>query len=460
MTGTILTIDIGTSSVKAALWDAHQRPIRTARQALPNGAHRLAAWSVGYWLEALHEAIPPLCAGYSLEAIVLSGNGPTVVAVDESGAPLDPVLLWLDERRSTAESASFYLPKIDWLADHARTLGRTVRWFLPFPEYLIYWMTGEAVAITPSEAFTRHMWDHASPLGPQIERAQLPPYVSVGTVVGALRAEAAALLGLKPGVAVIAGGPDFLMSLLGTATVRPGRTCDRAGTSEGINFCAASPVRAPQLRVLPHVIEGYFNVAGILSATGLLFEWFRDISGQHGRDYGEMIGEILTVEVGRDGPWFFPSAQRGGSWEFRSGMFIGLGAQHTRAVMGRAVVLSIGFAVREALHILNRAGCPVESLRSCGGQAKNALWNQMKADIVGVPVLIPEMVDAELAGNLAAALVGLGRCATLMEAAEAVVRFRDPVEPRPALHAVYTESYQNYMANYDRFLEAFALATT
>ena len=453
---TILTIDIGTSSLKAALWDVEGHARGVARRSLLQADRRWTDWSARYWITALRDVVPHLCADNPIEAIVLSGNGPTVVAVDHTDQALDPVLLWLDNRSASPKTAesSYYLPKIEWLARHARESGRAVKWFLPFPEYLIYWMTGEAVAVTPGRDFRRSMWEPNTLDGYSVESSQLPPYVGVGARVGELRAEPAALLGLRAGTPVISGGPDFLMSLLGTAAVDPGQTCDRAGTSEGINFCSDRRIQSEKLRVLPHVIEGRFNVAGILASTGLLFEWFRDISGQHGRDYAEMILEILNADAGKDGPWFFPSAQRGAAWEFRSGMFVGLGADQNRAVMGRAVVLSIGFAVREAVEILGAAGCAVSTLRSCGGQARNRLWNQMKADIVGVPLLVPEVVDAELTGNLCAALVGLGRFEHLAEAARALVRFEDPIEPRSQWHSFYTDLYHRYQANYEGFWAA------
>ncbi len=403
------------------------------------------------WIEALSHTVPYVAGNYNIDAVVISGNGPTIVAVDGNGEVVDQPLLWLDSRQRYIEGTrSFYLPKIAWFEEHSTGSGR-VKWYLPFPEYLIFMLTGEAVAITPSDEFRPYIWDSAEVNRYSVPSQRLPPFVRIGAAVGGITVRASEWTGLPPGTPVVAGGSDFLMSLLGTDTVRPGRTCDRAGTSEGINHCSAEPLNFPGIRTLPHVIPGLYNAAGILSATGLLFEWFREISGQGSRDYGAMMLDILNVPVEADVPWFFPSVHRGAAWEFQRGMFIGLGAEHDSATMGLAVVLSIGFAVREAVEILREAGAEITSLNACGGQAKNGLWTQMKADIVGIPIEVPEVADAELTGNLCAGLLALGEVRDLAEGAGRVVHKLHLFDPDRKKSNHYTDQYLRYRERYERF---------
>jgi xylulokinase len=166
-----------------------------------------------------------------------------------------------------------------------------------------------------------------------------------------------------------------------------------------------------------------------------------------------MLG-ILNVPEETPVPWFFPSVHRGAAWEFQRGMFIGLGAEHDSAAMGRAVVLSIGFAVRESIDILRHAGCEVRALNACGGQAKNGLWTQMKADITGVPIRVPAVADAELTGDVCAGMVGLGEASSLEEAAAAVVHMTHTFEPDPARNRAFGEQYDRYRERYTRFRQA------
>ncbi len=406
------------------------------------------------WLDVLRYTVPRLVSHYSIDAVVISGNGPTVVAVDSAGEAVGDPLLWLDGRSADiGPGASFYLPKIAWFHRNHPEAER-VRWYLPFPEYLVFYLTGEAVATTPSDEFSRHIWSAEEAARAGVPDTLLPPFATIGSVVGTVRTGPAEELNLVVGTPVVAAGSDFLMSLVGTNTLRPGRTCDRAGTSEGVNHCSATRIEHPGLRTLPHVVPGRYNVAGILSATGLLFEWFREISGQKGRDYGDMMLDILSVADTADIPWFFPSVHRGAAWEFRRGMFIGLGAEHDSAAMGRSVVLSIGFAVREAVDVLEAAGCDVSSLHSCGGQAKNGLWTQMKANIVGLPIHVPAVVDAELSGDLCAGLVGLGEADNLVEIADEVIHTVHVYEPDATRAPLFDEQYHRYRERYELFRRA------
>lgn len=449
-----LVIDIGTSSLKAAISTEAGRLLASARTVVMTPSQSPADFSSERWLSALREVIPRLVGGEPVDSVVISGNGPTVVAVDGQGRTVGSPLLWHDARSTpVVGSSSFYLPKIAWF-EREHPGAADIRWYLPFPEYLVYYLTGEAVAITPSEEFCRYVWTSSDAEAAGIASEKLPPFVPIGSVIGSVLPKPGLACGLAVGTPVVAAGSDFLMSLIGTNTLRPGTTCDRAGTSEGINHCTDRPVGTGSLRTLPHVVPGLYNVAGILSSTGLLFEWFREISGQLDRDYGSMMEEILRVPDNADTPWFFPSPFSGGTWEFQHGMFIGLGAQHSRADMGRAVVLSMGYAVREALEQLRDAGCSVTGLNACGGQARNALWTQMKADIVGLPIAIPEVTDAELIGNTCCGLVAAGEAQDLEDAAGRTVRFARTVEPRESRNALYRDLHREYRERFEEYRTA------
>lgn len=430
-----------------------------ARTRLIRREREISDWNAEGWDQALALLIRELSDYTRPECLVISGNGPTVVGLTPGGTPIEPVLLWLDGREEPMEgNRSFFLPRVNWLRKHRGDLFSRLGAVVSFPEYLYYRLTGELVTITPSDEFARFIWTPEEIERYGFDQSLFPPYVRPGEMVGRVSRGGAERFGLGEGTPVAAGGSDFLMSLVGTAAVRPGRTCDRAGTSEGINHCTEAPVADSRLRSLPHSIPGLYNVAGILSSTGMLFEWFRSISGQEGRDYVEMIRELQEVAHHEEIPWFFPSIHQGAAWEFRRGMFIELGARHGRAEMGLAVVLSIGFAVREAIEIMRENGLHPEELRACGGQAKNTPWNQMKADIVGLPVMVPEVEDAELLGDACAGFTALGAFSSLVEASETLVHFSRRYEPQPAEHSRYDDAYGEYQAAYDRFRTALAAA--
>ena len=451
----ILAVDIGTTSVKAAC-------VSSGGAIISRSIHRVGVPGAERWREAC-----ALAAGEAVsaadsygagppEAMIFSGNGPSIVAVDTAGEAVCDTLLWYDDRvvDKLSDCPSFFLPRIAWLYHNHPSCAERVRWFLSCPEYLVYLLTGSAITVRPHDAFTPYIWDDAQAARYGVDSAKLPPFVYTGELIGHVDAGHARQWGIPEGLPVVAGAYDFLMSLVGTDTLQAGRTCDRAGTSEGINHCAENPSSDRRLRSLPHFIHGLHNVAGVLSSTGRLFEWYRRISGQRGTSYEKMMNDILATPAGVE-PWFFPSLHQGADWEFASGMFIGLGAEHGPAEMGRAVVESIGYAVREAVETIESAGFEVGELRACGGQSKNDLWNQMKADMVGKPVAIMEVPDAEIVGNAAAGFCALGVYDSVEEAAGELVRVRRRFEPVVETERMYGELFPLYLENYERFRAAF-----
>lgn len=447
----VLAIDIGTSSLKAGLIDQNGSLVRLARDTVFLGREEIQDWNAELWVARLAELVSSLPSRGEIVAVAVSGNGPTIVPVDKKGRALSPTLLWLDEREEgISGQKSYFLPKVAWLRDSRPEVFERAERFFSCPEFVDFILTGEAVTVSPSEEFSAYVWDCDSIAAYGFEAAQFPSFIGVGDRIGAVTVGAARRFGIPQGVPVFAGGPDFFMSLVGTGALVPGRTCDRAGTSEAINYCAAEPIQGTELRTLPHVIAGRYNVAAILSSTGRLFEWFRRISGQEGTDYLGMLSDMSRVRHDSV-PWFFPSIHEGGRWEFGTGMFIGLGADHGKPEMGWAVAESIGYAVREAVAVLEASGCEIDEIRTAGGQARNQIWNQMKADMSGKPFVVPKIEDAELVGNACCAFLGLGRYADLIQASEDLVQLGERFQPDPSEYERYTESYERYVDAYSRF---------
>jgi len=451
----LLCIDVGTTSVKVAIVDADGRAQAESREHILFREEDLFNWHADVWTGALSSLVSRIPMRGGITGVVISGNGPTIVPLDAQSREVGRVLMWMDGREERlAGDRSFFLPKAAWLRAHRPADFERVRSFVSCPEYIAFELSGERVTVTPSEEFSPYIWTRESIDAYGFDASLFPRFIRPGELVGKTNAAAAERFALPAGVPVYVGGPDFLMSLLGTATVRKGRTCDRAGTSEGINASSSAAVDDPRVRCLPHVIPGLYNNAGILSSTGRMFEWFRDISGQTQASYEIMLREIAGLDRSRDLPWFFPSLHQGASWEFSRGMFIGLGAIHGRVEMGRAVVESIGFSVREAVEILEENRLPVDEIRVCGGQAKNHIWNQMKADIIGKPLLVPEVEDAELIGNAAVGFTGLGVFSSLTDAAEGLVHFKAEYRPDAEAHRRFTERYHRYREIYESFRTA------
>ncbi|NBB89609.1 MAG: carbohydrate kinase [Spirochaetes bacterium] len=445
----ILAIDVGTSTVKGALVDGDGRIRTISTERVADRSRAVSVWDRDQRHDAIVHVMRELGPLTAVDVVVVSGHGPTLVPIDADGEPLEPVLLWNDGReRRVSEQPSFFLPKAAWLLAERPDVYERTRHFLSLPEYIDYLLTGEVVAITPTDEFIQYIWNADAIAAYGLDPDLFPPFVHTGDRIGVVQAPAAERYGLRAGTPVVAGGSDFLMSLIGTASLAPGRTCDRAGTSEGINYCSRTPVADPRLRTLPHLRAGMYNVAAILESTGSAFEWFRGITGQQDNGYVHILEDIRSADS--DAPLFIPSPRGLDGWNFKNGAFLELNAHHGPAELGRAVVESLGFTIRHSLEVLAEVGCEVNELRICGGQAKNPVWNRMKADMSGVDVLVPEVEDAELVGNACCGLVGIGACDSLLEASDRIVHFRERISPEREAFERYGERYARYQEAVER----------
>jgi xylulokinase len=405
-----------------------------------------------------------------IEAVVVSGNGPTLVPVDGKGTPLDFAMTWMD-RRGVEEARliarltdryvdpTFYLPKALWIYRNKPELYRRTRHFCTCPEFVDLFLTGVARTVLPSEQFAPYIWTPETIEGLGMDPKKFPPIIRPGETVGEVRQEAEELIGIPAGTPVVAGGPDFVMTLLGTATVQPGRACDRAGTSEGINLCAEQPVEDSRLLCLPHIIDDYTNISGIISTSGKALSWFKSISGRGKLDYESLFEDVCQVPPGSRSLIFLPylAGERAPLWDpYARGAFIGLTANHGRKEMTRAVVEAVGFAIRDVVEVMEENGLEIGELRVTGGQARSPLWNQIKADITQRNILVPEVQDSELLGSACIGLFATGRYESLAAASDSLVRIGRSYTPTPELRGLYDRLFDLYRASYRGLKEVFS----
>jgi xylulokinase len=448
--GPILCADIGSSSLKAALIDYDGRELDFVRLTYDRRRKVLA----GDWEDALIRAAGLLSRKGAVKpgAVCISGNGPTLVPVTAGGEALAPVH-WYEPVKAAGDGtqSSLFLPYAAALMRERPGDYAAAHYLFSSQEWLAHRLGADPVTVLPAPAYEPYYWDAAQCGVFGIDPGKFPPFVQLGTIIGRLSTAGADRFALPPGIPLIAGGPDFIMALIGVGALEVGITCDRAGSSEGINVCIQGndPPVAGSLRILPHVREGCWNAGALIPGSGRLFEWYCSLtlnSPEHtsagpvldGAGYEAIMKRIAAVPPDR-APFFFPPA----------GMVFP-GALPEPAELGRAVTEAAAFRVCAALEDLARNGFPVTEMRLSGGQGKNRFWNQLKADITGVTLLAPEIADGELAGDAAAAAVSLGEAADLREAVSRMVRIRERFVPGP-VHGVYRERYRRYRNLEERF---------
>jgi len=466
----LLTVDIGTSNFKSALWDYNGNQIACAAKPLSinlNDRLRHEAES-GQWLKAFEDCCRTLGthghrAGSlaQIDAVVISGNGPSLTPVLASRGPdlcvpAAPARLWLDRRAVRAAEqvsallggyvdASFFLPKALDIKLNEPQLYEKTNYFLGCPELLAYALTGEARTVFPSDGFERWFWNDSILDRLDLDREKFPPFIRPGDTFGALAPHIAACFGFRPGIPVISGGPDFFAAILGSGAVKPGQVCDRAGSSEGINTCTEKRITDERLMSYSHPVKPYWNLSGIISTTGKAIEWARDFLGLETHD--DFFALTQTAGAGAGGLVFLPylAGERAPVWNPSArGILSGLSLSTGRPEYARSVLEGICFAIRDVIDVMEESGAVVNELRVAGGASVNALLNQAKADITGKQILVPQHKEAELLGLAIIGAYALGKFTSFSEAAASLVRIEKAYQPNGNNTALYDDLFGEY----------------
>lgn len=440
---------------------------------------------VASWTDAIAAAVRQVLAetGVSAEHVRALGLGTQVdgvVPIDATGQALRSGIIWMDRRavdqcaavRTTMSDARVFdltglnldathvAPKIRWLADHQPGVyERAARFLLP-GSYLAHHLTGEA-AVDYSNASSTLLLDVRTKDWSMemcrvfgIDPERLAPVGPATAPLGKLRPAVAEALGLRPDTVVVIGCGDEHAACLGAGVVRPGLVGDIAGTAEPV--CAASP--APAFDPT-HLIETHchgdpdlwlLENPGFVSGGNL--RWFRDHfaagAAQAGKSaYQTLDAEAADVPPGSEGLVFLPCLMgaMAPTWnEHARGTYAGFTLAHTRGHFTRALLEGTAFAVRDITDQMRVVGLDLQEMRVVGGGARSPLWNQIKADVTGLPVAVPEITETTALGAALLACVGVGVYANLAEASEHVVRIRERYEPDPNAQAAYAEPYAFY----------------
>ncbi|MDR2376212.1 MAG: hypothetical protein LBD96_07230 [Treponema sp.] len=466
----ILTVDIGTSTFKAAVFSREGLCLGQAAIPLDTGGGETCELDPGVWLAAFEAVLPRFGGLGALEALVISGNGPTLVPVTGTptvrGAglslPAGRARLWLDLRAGEESlrvselsgayvDPGFFVPKALWIKNREAGLYETTRWFLSAPEYLVYALTGEARTVFPSTGFERWYWNQDLLRALELDPAKFPPFISPGEFIGTPAAAIASRLGLPTGLKVFAGGPDFFMSIVGAGVTRVGQVCDRSGTSEGVNLCTQERIVDTRLMSYGHPVRPLWNLSGIISSSGRAIAWAREFLGLEGLPYESFYELAAQSPPGARGLVFLPylAGERAPHWNCHArGVFQGLSLATGRAELARAVAEGICFAIRDVITVMEDCGAPVRELRLTGGPAESLFLNQLKADISGYPALLPVRRDAELLGLAAIGAAALGHYSSFGEAAAALVSVERTFIPAKETAALYEDHFGLYRELY------------
>jgi len=192
--------------------------------------------------------------------------------------------------------------------------------------------------------------------------------------------------------------------------------------------------------------------------------WFRDQFGYQERaeaektekdPYDLLVEKAASIKPGSDGLLFYPYLTGAFSPKFNEkvrGVFFNIRLSHTKAHFIRAILEGIAFQYLETFRILDDLGVKIESASMVGGETKSNIWNQIKADIIGIEIRIPEVDDAAALGAALLAGTGTGKYSSIQRAAEETVRIKRIYKPNLENRKLYLEAYRRHKEIYS-FIE-------
>jgi xylulokinase len=448
-----LSIDIGTGSLKAALMKGTEYWIDQVPLSLTQEGLR-AEQDPSLWLNALCTAVTRLLkrsniAAEKLEAIALSSHSPSLVPVDKEGEALLPCLTWQDRRaldqaeRLNQElgeffDPSFFEPKILWIKEREPQIYARTKAFLQPKDFVIYHLTGEMIIDRAAARFSR-----ANQVR-EIDLDKLPRQVNNWDIVGRT-SNLSRRFGLVPGIPVVAGGIDAYCEALGAGLVEDGQFGEATGTSTCLSLCLDESKEAKGASA--HVIPGRSLYIMPMSVGGGTLKWFLNTFGSD-LDFAGIEHEVLQSPPGANGLIFLPylSGERSPIWDEQAkGVFFGITSSHTRADFLRAVLEGTALATRHSIESLP-GGLTPTIVRATGGGSRVDVWNQIKADVTGLPYQQLQITDGALLGGLLLAAFAAEKkpIADLVQENVAVKREFSP----QGSSRIYAEIYDTYKKLY------------
>lgn len=504
----ILAHDLGTTGNKATLYNAEGRLVSSAFYGYETEYARTgwAEQNPEDWWTAVCASTQTLLRqagvrGDEIAAITFSGQMMGCAPLDAAAKPIRPAIIWADQRAVEQEawlgerispedvyritghrlSASYSLCKILWIRDNQPDIYASTHRFMHAKDAIVARLTGN-FATEPTDASGMNLYDLEAGTwseriieAAELDPAKLPELRQSIDVVGYVLPQVAPEIGVVPGTPVVIGGGDGMCAAVGAGVVREGTAYNYVGSSSWIALATKQPIFDPDYRTFTwaHLVPGMFSPCGTMQMAGGSYQWARDqlcsIEQQAAQSLGISPYELMNISAeksppGANGLIFLPYllGERSPRWNPRArGAFVGLTVRHTRADMVRAVLEGITMNLRVILDAFTAQGAQISDMRVIGGGARGRFWNQMMADIYGIPVhRLAILQEATSMGAAVAGGVGVGLYPDF-SMSETMNEIAETFEPNPQSQSVYEQVYPIFEAAYralvpiyDMFAEA------
>ena len=477
----VIGIDGGTGGTRAFVFDAAGNVLGQSTAPYET-LYPQSGWAEqrpADWIAALTASVRAAVAAAGIQpgqvaALAAATTSCTVLTCTADGSAPDPAIMWMDmraaeqarfigERTGERPSAELYPCKAMWIRDNQPRRFAAADVVCEYQDYLNHWLTGRwccSVNTTCNWGYNRRRgsFDAAfyqaigfSELLEKIPQTVLP----AGAVIGPLRPEAAAALGLPESVLVAQGGIDSSIGMLGMGAVGPGTAALMTGSSNLLMALTEQPLfTSPEaFNAGPDfLIPGYYSSFGGQTSSGSILRWFqREFCRDLGPDaLAELDALAKEVPCGSNGVQVLDYWQ-GNRMPHNDpdvrGLIYGLSMNTTREMVFRAVMEGVACGTEEILRTFAAHGNPIRALSISGGTTRSPLFLQIHADVSGIPFQVTSDYSVALGSGICAACAA-GWYEDLAGAAGQMVRYAGVVQPDPERHQRYRQVFDRYHALY------------
>jgi gluconokinase len=487
-TPVVLALDIGTSGVRAALFDARGNEIKGSLVALRNASHyELSAGGdanadalVSFVVQAIDVAVARAESLVSrIDYVAASCFWHSLVGVDDAGRAVTPLLGWADTRAADAVTElrsrfdeskvhprtgarfhpSYWPAKLLWLRSDRRDLFRKVSRWLSFSDYLFLQLFGDATTSVSMASATGLFdqkaceWDGELLETLGIAAGQLPPLASPGQTVKGLREEYALRWPLLDRAAWFPAIGDGAANNIGTGCVDPTRTSLMIGTSGAMRVLFAGSPR----QALPSELFCYradrerIVIGGALSDGGGLHTWMKDTLLLN-YDDDEIETSLALMEPDAHGltvlPFWFGERATGWAASAR-GAIIGLTASTKPDEILRAAMEAISYRFALLARALDTIAPTATLVASGNALLASRAWTQMIADVIGRAIELSRTREASCRGAALLALETIGKIGSIETAQSEPGEFFEPDLTR---HKVYARAIERQQTLYAKLV--------
>ncbi len=492
----IAGLDIGTTGCKCTVFDEQGNYLAKVYRDYPVkrkvSGHEIDVTVV---MDGVYDCIREMAGLYpDIAGIGVTSFGETFVCVDEGGKPLHPAMLYTDPRGSEQCKAlveklgeiriaeitglrpheMYSISKMMWIKEKQPEVYDQTRHIFLMEDYVVYHLTG--VAQIDYSLATRTMafdieklcWSDEVFETAGIKVSLMAKPVPTGTPAGAITDKAAEQTGLRKDTVIVSVSHDQIAAAVGAGVFESSVAVDGAGTVECLTpvydgIPDMDAMCQGYFSVVPYVIPGKYVAYAFSYTGGALLQWCSDVLAKKEKELAEKSGisvnEYLEKEYSKDFgeeplssilvlPHFAGAAtpyMDTGS----KGAIIGLTADTSVAEIYRGCMEGVVYEMYLNMKAIKKAGISFQKLHATGGGAHSAVWMQMKADILNVPITALKTVDAGTVGSAMLTGIAIGVFKDLQDAAAHMVEETVTYLPRPEMHEKYMRHFERYSRLYN-----------